>query len=169
MSSLRMAKVPPLSFATKISSGEPPTMSPSTSGPRRRLMVEVVEHPAPSATSSMATSLRTLLPRVGKGAEEGQDTPFSRSEPGRNARAARKARPLPRTFSRMVCPREAVPFTVSEPRAPLTPVLVEVPHAGLELDPQALSTLAASARALGADADLYVDELYADAPDVGAA
>jgi len=68
----------------------------------------------------------------------------------------------------MVCPREAVPFTVSEPRAPLTPVLVEVPHAGLELDPQALSTLAASARALGADADLYVDELYADAPDVGA-
>ena len=59
-------------------------------------------------------------------------------------------------------------FVDSEPRAPLTPVLVEVPHAGLELDPQALSTLAASARALGADADLYVDELYADAPDVGA-
>jgi N-formylglutamate amidohydrolase len=62
-----------------------------------------------------------------------------------------------------------VSFTVSDPRSAPTPVLVEVPHAGLELDPEALATLAASARSLGADADLYVDELYADAPDVGAA
>ncbi len=60
-------------------------------------------------------------------------------------------------------------FTVSEPRAEPTPVLVEVPHAGLGLDPQALATLAASARALGSDADLYVDDLYAGAPDTGAA
>jgi N-formylglutamate amidohydrolase len=62
-----------------------------------------------------------------------------------------------------------VPFIVSEPNTEPSPVLVEVPHAGLGLDPQALATLAASARALGADADLYVDELYADAPGAGAA
>jgi N-formylglutamate deformylase len=64
---------------------------------------------------------------------------------------------------------KTVPFLVSEPRTEPTAVVVEVPHAGLGLDPQALATLAASARALGADADLYVDELYADAPDAGAA
>ena len=60
-------------------------------------------------------------------------------------------------------------FTVTEPTSEPTPVVVEVPHAGLELDPEAVATLAAPARSLGADADLYVDELYADAPDVGAA
>jgi N-formylglutamate amidohydrolase len=62
-----------------------------------------------------------------------------------------------------------VPFLVTEPRTEPTAVVVEVPHAGLGLDPQALATLAASARALGADADLYVDELYEGAPDAGAA
>lgn len=62
-----------------------------------------------------------------------------------------------------------MPFFVAEPRSEPTAVVVEVPHAGLGLDAQALATLAASARALGADADLYVDELYADAPDAGAA
>jgi N-formylglutamate amidohydrolase len=62
-----------------------------------------------------------------------------------------------------------VTFTFLEPRTDPTAVLVEIPHAGLELDPEALATLAAPARALGADADLYVDELYADAPDAGAA
>jgi N-formylglutamate deformylase len=46
---------------------------------------------------------------------------------------------------------------------------VEVPHAGLGVDPLALATLAASGRSLGMDADLYVNELYADAPDEGAA
>lgn len=46
--------------------------------------------------------------------------------------------------------------------------MVEVPHAGLELDAEALSTLLAPAQAIGRDADLYVDELYADAPDCGA-
>lgn len=60
-------------------------------------------------------------------------------------------------------------FTFLEPRIDPTAVLVEIPHAGLGLDPEAVATLAAPARALGADADLYVDELYADAPDVGAA
>ena len=65
--------------------------------------------------------------------------------------------------------KRTVPFLVTEPRSEPTAVVVEVPHAGLGLDPQALATLAASARALGADADLYVDELYAGAPDAGAA
>jgi N-formylglutamate amidohydrolase len=59
-------------------------------------------------------------------------------------------------------------FIVEAPRSRSTPVVVEVPHAGLEVDAEVLATLAASARALGADADLYVNELYADAPDVGA-
>jgi N-formylglutamate amidohydrolase len=61
-----------------------------------------------------------------------------------------------------------VPFVLTEPRAPEVPVIVEVPHAGLEVDAEALSTLVAPALAIGRDADLYVDELYADAPDVGA-
>ncbi len=51
----------------------------------------------------------------------------------------------------------------------MTPVVVEIPHAGLSADPLALATLAAPARSLAQDADLYVDELYADAPDEGAA
>ncbi|HVY27504.1 MAG TPA: N-formylglutamate amidohydrolase [Polyangiaceae bacterium] len=59
-------------------------------------------------------------------------------------------------------------FVLTEPRAPEVPVIVEVPHAGLELDAEVLSTLVAPAQAVGRDADLYVDELYADAPDTGA-
>lgn len=60
-------------------------------------------------------------------------------------------------------------FSITSPRGTPTPVVVEVPHAGLGLDPLALATLAAQGRSLGSDADLYVDELYADAPDEGAA
>ena len=59
-------------------------------------------------------------------------------------------------------------FVLTEPRAPEVPVIVEVPHAGLEVDAESLATLAAPALAIGRDADLYVDELYADAPDLGA-
>lgn len=59
-------------------------------------------------------------------------------------------------------------FTLIEPTGEEAPVIVEVPHAGLELDAQVLSTLVAPAQAIGRDADLYVDELYADAPDCGA-
>lgn len=59
-------------------------------------------------------------------------------------------------------------FSVHEPEADETPVVVEVPHAGLMVDPASLSTLVAPARSLGRDADLYVDELYADAPSLGA-
>jgi N-formylglutamate deformylase len=61
-----------------------------------------------------------------------------------------------------------VTFVLTPPRAPEVPVIVEVPHAGLEVDAETLATLVAPAQAIGKDADLYVDELYADAPDVGA-
>ncbi|MGC4094688.1 MAG: N-formylglutamate amidohydrolase [Polyangiaceae bacterium] len=60
-------------------------------------------------------------------------------------------------------------FSVREPVGPASPLVVEVPHAGLHVDATALSTLLAPANALGRDADLYVDELFRDAPDEGAA
>ena len=60
------------------------------------------------------------------------------------------------------------PFIVVEPAGEETPVIVEVPHAGLWVDGPALATLSAPARSLGRDADLWVDELYQDAPARGA-
>jgi N-formylglutamate amidohydrolase len=61
------------------------------------------------------------------------------------------------------------PFDVIEPTATTeTPVIVEIPHAGLQLDAIALATLAAPARSIGRDADLWVDELYQDATTHGA-
>jgi N-formylglutamate deformylase len=60
------------------------------------------------------------------------------------------------------------PFSVVEPSGDETPVIVEVPHAGLWVDGPSLATLAAPARSIGRDADLWVDELYADAPARGA-
>ncbi len=59
-------------------------------------------------------------------------------------------------------------FRVIAPQAPETAVVVEIPHAGLGVDALAVAGLAASVRSLGTDADLYVDELYADAPSTGA-
>ncbi len=59
-------------------------------------------------------------------------------------------------------------FSLTEPASGETPVIVEVPHAGLLVPPPYLALLAAPARSLGRDADLYVDELYAEAPSVGA-
>jgi N-formylglutamate amidohydrolase len=61
-----------------------------------------------------------------------------------------------------------LPFVLQEPRVPEVPVIVEVPHAGLEVDAETLASLVAPASSIGRDADLYVDELYADAPDCGA-
>jgi N-formylglutamate deformylase len=55
-----------------------------------------------------------------------------------------------------------------EPRAAEIPVVVEVPHAGLGLDALTIAHLSAPVRCLGNDADLYVDELYAEAPSTGA-
>jgi N-formylglutamate amidohydrolase len=62
-----------------------------------------------------------------------------------------------------------VEFSVREPDGRATPLVVEVPHAGLYVDATALSTLLAPANALGRDADLYVDELFQDVPSDGAA
>jgi N-formylglutamate amidohydrolase len=59
-------------------------------------------------------------------------------------------------------------FSVHEPRTTRTPVIVEVPHAGLGIDAESMATLVAPAQSIGRDADLFVDDLYADAPDVGA-
>jgi N-formylglutamate amidohydrolase len=60
------------------------------------------------------------------------------------------------------------PFEVLEPTGTETPVVVEIPHAGLELPGPFLEPLTAPARAIGRDADLYVDALYGDAPAEGA-
>jgi N-formylglutamate deformylase len=60
------------------------------------------------------------------------------------------------------------PFDLFEPTGPETPVVVEIPHAGLYMPPPFLAQLIAPARALGRDADLYVDGLYEDATAEGA-
>ncbi len=60
------------------------------------------------------------------------------------------------------------PFEAIEPAAEDSPVLVEVPHAGLLLDPESLSWMAAPAENVARDADLYVDELFVDSPECGA-
>src|ERR1700691_1828743 len=60
------------------------------------------------------------------------------------------------------------PFELFEPTGPETPVIVEIPHAGLAVPAPFLEPMAAPLRALGRDADLYVDGLYEDAPAEGA-
>jgi N-formylglutamate amidohydrolase len=59
-------------------------------------------------------------------------------------------------------------FEITEPTSGEAPVVVEVPHAGLEVPAEVLATLVAPARAIARDADLFVDELYQDAPAEGA-
>jgi N-formylglutamate amidohydrolase len=60
------------------------------------------------------------------------------------------------------------PFAVVEPPDGDSPVLVEVPHAGLAMDAESLSWLAAPAHFVARDADLYVDELLSSSPEFGA-
>lgn len=60
------------------------------------------------------------------------------------------------------------PFEISPPEGPETPVVVEVPHAGVYLDPESLAFTIAPARCIARDADLYVDRLFQDAPAAGA-
>lgn len=59
-------------------------------------------------------------------------------------------------------------FEVIEPRRGETPVVVEIPHAGIHLDPESLAWTVAPARSIGRDADLHVDALFQDAPAEGA-
>jgi N-formylglutamate deformylase len=49
-----------------------------------------------------------------------------------------------------------------------SPLIVEIPHAGLLVPPEVLCALAVPAKSLARDADLFVDELFAGAPGVGA-
>jgi N-formylglutamate deformylase len=58
-------------------------------------------------------------------------------------------------------------FEVAEPVED-SPVLVEIPHAGLALDAPTMNWLVAPTRCIAREADLYVDELYADATRLGA-
>jgi N-formylglutamate amidohydrolase len=57
---------------------------------------------------------------------------------------------------------------VEPPDGQESPVLVEAPHAGQWLESEAASYVTAPARCLARDADLYVDELFRDAPSCGA-
>jgi N-formylglutamate deformylase len=63
-------------------------------------------------------------------------------------------------------------MSVLEFRAPergRTPVIVEVPHAGLTIPAPLRADILADENAIGRDADLHVDALYASAPEAGAA
>jgi len=60
------------------------------------------------------------------------------------------------------------PFDIIEPSEGDSPVLVEIPHAGLAFDAESLEWTVAPGRCFARDADLYVDELFADAPELGA-
>ncbi len=59
-------------------------------------------------------------------------------------------------------------FEIIEPEAGDSPLVVEVPHAGLGIDGESASWIAAPIDCLARDADLYVDELFADSPRHGA-
>lgn len=60
------------------------------------------------------------------------------------------------------------PFDVLPPRGKELPVVVEIPHAGVDVAPAFMPDVLASARAIGRDADLHVDELYGTAHELGA-
>ena len=61
------------------------------------------------------------------------------------------------------------PFRVVKPDAAIeTAVIVEVPHGGVHVDAASLATMIAPARAIGRDADLFVDRLFEAAPKSGA-
>ncbi len=60
------------------------------------------------------------------------------------------------------------PFDIVEPKSGDSPVLVEVPHAGLNIDAESAAWMIAPIEGAARDADLYVHELFADAPNLGA-
>lgn len=60
------------------------------------------------------------------------------------------------------------PFQVLEPLAGPSPVVVEVPHAGLWMDAESANWTIAPMRSIARDADLYVDQLFRRAPELGA-
>jgi N-formylglutamate amidohydrolase len=60
------------------------------------------------------------------------------------------------------------PFKLILPSSKPAPLLVEVPHAGTHVPPPVLEELIVPSDALLRDADIYVDELFANAPQYGA-
>lgn len=61
------------------------------------------------------------------------------------------------------------PFVVQRPEPSRElPVVVEIPHAGVSIDPPSLAWMVAPIRSLGRDADLYVDEVFREAAAWGA-
>jgi N-formylglutamate deformylase len=59
-------------------------------------------------------------------------------------------------------------FDLTTPAGPATPVLVEVPHASMEVPAEVAAELSVPRDALLRDADIHVDKLYARAPQLGA-
>jgi N-formylglutamate amidohydrolase len=59
-------------------------------------------------------------------------------------------------------------FQVIHPVGPKRPVVVEIPHAGVALDTLSMAWSVAPVRAVVRDADLYVDQLFGDATELGA-
>jgi N-formylglutamate amidohydrolase len=61
------------------------------------------------------------------------------------------------------------PYELAEPPPTReTPVVVEVPHAGLEVPSDVMARIDVPKDSFARDADLFVDDLYADATDEGA-
>ncbi len=60
------------------------------------------------------------------------------------------------------------PFELTVPERGRTPVVVEVPHAGLDVPDAVRVETDVDRASVLRDADIYVDELYADAPSHGA-
>jgi len=57
---------------------------------------------------------------------------------------------------------------LNHPRTSSSPVLVEVPHSGLQVPPEIESEIDATPSAMLRDSDMYVDQLYERAPEHGA-
>jgi N-formylglutamate amidohydrolase len=59
-------------------------------------------------------------------------------------------------------------FRLARPLSRPSPVVVEIPHAGTAIPPDLADSIVATATDIARDSDLYVDELYDDAPTLGA-
>ncbi|MCC7537223.1 MAG: N-formylglutamate amidohydrolase, partial [Deltaproteobacteria bacterium] len=59
-------------------------------------------------------------------------------------------------------------YRLAQPTRGRSAVLVEVPHAGLDVPDDVRPQIVADAHAIARDADLFVDRLYVGAPDAGA-
>ncbi|MBT8452619.1 MAG: N-formylglutamate amidohydrolase [Deltaproteobacteria bacterium] len=57
---------------------------------------------------------------------------------------------------------------LTHPHTTPTPVLVEVPHSGLQVPPEVESEIQSTPLAVLRDSDIYVDQLYQHAPQTGA-